>query len=84
MSWVYAGRDGGQFELYARMEERYGRGHERRDIDRKYTASSKCIGCCLYEEHPGFVTEKIMAKHRCLEQDCRHFLPKPKKIRGFA
>ena len=84
MSWVYAGKDGSRYELYTEMEERYGREHDRRCIDRKYTASCKCAGCCLYERHPGFLTTKHMEQHHCLEQDCKYFLQKPKKIRGFT
>ena len=83
MNWVYTIKEGNRYELYIEMEDRFGRGHDRRCIDREYTASSKCIGCCLYERHPGFLTEKLMAEHCCLEQDCKYFLQKPKRIRGF-
>ena len=83
MSWIQAGKDGSRYELYAEMEERYGRGHDRKCINKKYTASCKCIGYCMYEWHPGFVTHELMKKHNCLERDCKHFLAKPKKIRGI-
>ena len=84
MSWVYSVREGNRYELYEKMESRFGRGHERKCINGKYTASSKCTGCCLYDGHPGFVTDKLMKEHQCQERDCLHYLAKPKKIRGFA
>lgn len=82
MSWIYAAREGSRYELYMEMEERYGRGHERRCINRKYTASCKCTGFCLYEKHPGFLTRVLMEEHRCCERDCLYFLARPRKTWG--
>ena len=83
MSWIYAGTDEMRYELYAEMEKRYGHGHELKTLERKFTASSKCIGFCLYDRHPGFVTTTIMQAHHCWERDCLYFLEKPKKLRCF-
>lgn len=83
MSWINAGKDRTRYELYSKMEQRYGAGHHRITIRRKTTASSKCMGFCFYESHPGFLTEQDMAVHRCCERACRYFLPKPRKINAI-
>lgn len=83
MSWITAGTLKNQYELYAQMEAQYGRHHERFCIDGKRTASCKCKGFCMYDVHPGFITESLQTKKKCVEKNCRHYLPKPKKIRSF-
>ena len=51
--------------------------YERRCIDGTTVGCSKCCGYCQYEEHPGFLTEKQMKEHSCLQKQCYHFIPKP-------
>jgi len=80
MSWVSIRTTNNKYELYAYMEQQYGRGHERVCIDGKRTASCKCTGCCMYDVHPGFLTEMLRDLHRCEENNCIHYLPKPRKI----
>jgi|GEM_PF-1570571 len=55
--------------------------HSRRCIDGTITGSGKCVAYCEYEKHPGFLTEKLRAKHKCLEKECLYYLPKTKKSR---
>ena len=82
MSWVSICTTEKRYELYHWMEEQYGKGHERLCIDGKKTASCKCMGCCMYGNHPGFLTEKLLEQHQCMENDCIHYLPKPRKRRA--
>ncbi len=82
INWIYAAREDSRYEMYKEMEKRYSRGHERRCINRKYTASCKCTGFCLYEKRPCFMTRELIEEHRCCEQGCLYSLAKPKKVRG--
>ena len=82
MNWISAGTTECRFELYERLKSRFGRGHDLKFIDGKYTASCKCTGFCTFEKHEGFISQKLMEKHNCKARDCRHFLEKPSKVRG--
>ena len=79
MSWVSVQTVENRYELYLWMEQQYGRRHERQCIDKKWTASSKCKGCCLHDFHPGFLTGEMIEQRHCEENDCIHYLPKLKK-----
>lgn len=84
MSWTVAAFSSSHYEQYAMLEEKHGRGHERRCINGKITGCGKCVGFCTYEVHPGFLTEDLKSKHRCDSRECRFFLPKPRKLRDVA
>lgn len=51
--------------------------YDRRCIDGSIHGCSVCQGYCQYEGHPGYLTEKHMAEHQCLEKGCYYFLSKP-------
>lgn len=81
MSWICAETIENRYELYEKLKSRFGRGHDLKCIDGKYTASCKCTGFCTFEIHEGFISHKLMEEHHCKDRDCRHFLKKPTKIR---
>ncbi len=84
MSWTVAVTNGNHYQLYTSLEEQSGRKHERRCINGKITGSGQCVGYCLFQNHPGFLTEDLQKKHRCEIRDCRFFLPKPQKLRNLS
>jgi hypothetical protein len=63
---------------YQSYDSRHKSAHSRKCIDGTITGSSKCVGYCEYECHPGFLTEKLREKHRCLEKKCIYYIPKQK------
>ena len=44
-----------------------------RCIDNKITSRSKCKGYCVCMKHPGYLTEKLIKKHQCMEKECHYF-----------
>jgi hypothetical protein len=64
---------------YRTYDSRYETAHSRPCIDGSITGSSKCIAYCECDLHPGFITEKLKAKHQCEEKQCIYYLPKPQK-----
>lgn len=62
---------------YASLEKCFSQENvNRRCIDGRITGKGKCVGYCLYEEHPGYLTAKLRSRHECEARQCRHFLPK--------
>lgn len=66
---------------YDKMDRPHRSSFVRPCIDGSKQGSNLCLGYCHFEEHPGFLTEKLMRKHRCLEKGCLYFVPKPAKKR---
>ena len=65
-----------KYEFYERQSHsRY----NRRCIDNSITGCNKCVGYCQYNEHPGFLTEKLREQHNCIEKQCFHYIAKPEK-----
>lgn len=44
-----------------------------RCIDNSVTSRSKCCGYCSCEQHPGYLTVKLMRVHECIEKECSFF-----------
>ena len=65
---------------YNTYDSKHNSAHKRTCIDGTITGSGKCVGYCEYVNHPGFLTEKLRAKHRCLEKKCIYYIPKQKSI----
>jgi hypothetical protein len=66
---------------YRTYDNRYQSSHNRPCIDGSITGCGKCVAYCTYEQHPGFLTEELKAKHKCVEKQCNYYLPKPRKIK---
>lgn len=64
---------------YEQYEKRCRLKYDRRCIDNTVTGCNKCVGYCLYEEHPGFLTEELRKKHNCIGKQCFHYVSKQKK-----
>lgn len=65
--------------LYKQYEKQCRSKHERRCIDNSITGCNRCVGYCRYNEHPGFLTEKLRKQHNCIGKQCFHYVAKPKK-----
>lgn len=65
--------------LYKQYEKQCHSKHERRCIDNSITGCNRCVGYCRYNEHPGFLTEKLRKQHNCIGKQCFHYVAKPKK-----
>lgn len=66
---------------YDTYDSRHGSAHQRVCIDGTITGSGKCVAYCEYEQHPGFLTEKLRSKHGCLEKGCIYYIPKTQKVK---
>ena len=66
-------------EQYALYEQHSPSKYTRQCIDHTITGCNKCLGYCRYDGHPGFLTERHIREHECLQKDCFYFLQKPKK-----
>lgn len=64
---------------YATLEKQFRSSHNRRCIDNTVTGCNKCVGYCQYDEHPGFLTEKLRKQHNCIGKQCFHYVAKPGK-----
>jgi len=64
---------------YITYDSKHNSVHDRSCIDGTITGSGNCVAYCKYEGHPGFLTEKLRVKHKCIEKGCLYYLPKPKK-----
>ena len=53
--------------------------YNRRLIDGTVTGRCACLAYCTYEEHEGFLTQKLMTEHNCIGNGCKYFSPKPKE-----
>lgn len=62
--------------MYRRMERQFGVGATRRLIDGTVTGCNRCVGCCTYREHPGFLTRQQRQAHDCVGKGCYYYLPK--------
>ena len=63
--------------LYREIEEQTIRNFNLRCIDGTLHGCGKCVGYCTFAEHPGFLTSKMQAEHKCLEKGCYYHYPKP-------
>lgn len=48
-------------------------------IDGSVHGCGVCKGYCSFREHPGYLTQKHIASHRCLEKGCYYFVQKEKR-----
>ena len=53
----------------------------RRCIDGSIHGCSSCKGYCNFNDHPGYLTEKMIAEKHCIEKGCHYFVGKPKSRR---
>ena len=63
---------------YADLERKQATPFRRRTIDGSITGSNKCVGYCLFDDHPGYLTEKQRHNHNCLANNCYHYIAKEK------
>ena len=63
---------------YDYFDRRFGKPSLKKCIDGQFTGSNKCCGFCNYSGHPGFLTQRNIADHWCLEKQCQYFVPKVK------
>ena len=69
---------------YTYLDNAQGSDHRRRCIDGRITGRGNCVGYCQFVKHPGFLTTRHCAEHRCLEKSCHYFLPKPKQEKAVT
>ena len=50
--------------------------YNRRCIDGHITGIGNCVGYCLYEGHPGYLTKSLRKEHDCIKKNCYHYEPK--------
>ena len=46
-----------------------------RCINNSYVAFQKCVGFCKHSYHTGYVTEKVLEKHDCINKKCSYLIP---------
>lgn len=68
-----------RFPSYEEMEKPHRQSFVRPLINGSRCGSAKCLGYCHFDEHPGFLNQKLLRKHQCLEKDCKYFQPKPRR-----
>ncbi len=66
-------------ETYQKYIEKSPSKHEMKCIDGRITGCGKCVAYCQYIGHNGFLTEKLMKSHKCIEKKCDYFVVKPGK-----
>lgn len=66
---------------YTYLNKRHGTNNNRRCIDGHITGCNKCVGYCNFDEHPGFLTDKLRSQHQCIAKKCHYYLAKPATIR---
>lgn len=70
---------------YKDIDKNQGADFNRTCIDGSVQGCSKCKAYCSYPEHPGFLTEKHIKQHACLEKNCFYYvhkLPREKKVKN--
>lgn len=55
--------------------------YNRRCIDGSVHGCGVCKGYCSFHEHPGYLTEKHMTDHQCIEKGCYYLVQKEKSKR---
>lgn len=50
-----------------------GKNHNIRCIDGSVTGCCNCVGYCEYDEHPGYLTSDLRAKHNCVKNECMYY-----------
>lgn len=65
-------------KTYDMIEKNYIGTINRRCIDGSIHGCSSCKGYCNFNDHPGFLTEKMIAEKHCIEKGCHYFVGKPK------
>lgn len=55
---------------YKQIENEYRSSFSRPCIDGVSRGCNLCTAYCAYDEHPGFLTDKLIKQHRCLEKNC--------------
>jgi len=64
---------------YNTFDSKKNSNHNRKRIDGIITGRGKCVGYCKYINHPGFLTDDLRTKQKCLDKKCIYYIPKPKK-----
>ncbi len=64
--------------LYGYYEKQSRSVYSRRTIDGKTVGCSKCVGYCSYDEHTGFLTQKLRKQHNCIKKRCDYYIGKKK------
>ncbi len=54
-------------------------------IDNKVSSRSKVKGYCASSHHPGYLTEKQIKQHQCIEKECKYlyYIAQEEKKRNF-
>lgn len=54
-------------------------------IDNKVSSRSKVKGYCASSHHPGYLTEKQIKQHQCIEKECKYlyYIKQENKERNF-
>lgn len=69
-------------KTYDMIERNYYIGtYNRKCIDGSTHGCSSCKGYCNFKDHPGYLTEKMIAEKHCIEKGCHYFIGKPKRQR---
>jgi hypothetical protein len=66
---------------YEYYDSQYKGSYNRKLIDGSITGCGKCVGYCMYEGHPGFLTHELRKKHDCLHKKCIYYLAKEKNTK---
>ena len=75
---VYICEPRGDGSLYQLAERKFGDSHDRRLIDGTITSCGKCVGYCMFQDHPGFLTKQQRQAHNCITKQCMYYAAKPK------
>ena len=68
-------------KTYDMIEKNYIGAINRRCIDGSIHGCSSCKGYCMFKDHPGYLTEKMIAEKRCIKKGCDYFRAKTKAQR---
>ena len=66
---------------YSQYEAQSKSKYNRKCIDGKITGCGNCVGYCVFDGHPGFLTEKLRTQHHCKSKKCFYYIEKPVRIR---
>lgn len=71
-----------QFPSYEEMDTPHRKSYVRPLIDGRKMGGAKCLAYCHLDEHPGFLDQKLIRTHRCVEKGCKYYQPKQPRRRA--
>lgn len=65
-----------RYSSYSQIDAKYKISYMRPCIDGVSRGCNLCTAYCAYDEHPGFLTDKLIKQHKCVEKECSLLRPK--------